>query len=366
MSLLSPPDSNAFALKLPIQCTLGETCFIQNYVDLDPKEGWKDYQCGHLSYDGHKGTDFRLKNMAAMRAGVKVIAAADGKVVNTRDGMKDVNFNDLPMGAVQDRECGNGVLLEHTQGFKTQYCHMKNGSIRVKRGQSVKAGEALGEVGLSGMSEFPHVHLQLTDAEGTILDPFSGPMLSSKCGGFSTHYWHASVRESLRYIDSALLGGGFAGFVPDATKLRDDPAAAAQVDKASDVIALWADVMGPRAGDMLYLTLLNPNGRTLAQHSQKVEKNQAQLFRFVGKKRQGARWPDGTYRGTITLKRGEDIDAKTVFNHKFEVAIGDPAHDRIDPDAARDNATPQETEDTRPEGMKWMHSPAQDEQKFDE
>ena len=77
----------SFELGLPIDCDVGRTCFIQNYVDHDSSPAARDYTCGHETYDGHDGTDFRLPSMIEERAGVAVHAAADGQVLRTRDGM---------------------------------------------------------------------------------------------------------------------------------------------------------------------------------------------------------------------------------------------------------------------------------------
>jgi len=63
-------------LELPIACEIGQTCFIQNYVDHDPSRGARDYMCRHQTYDKHDGTDFRLPGVAWERTGVAVRAAA--------------------------------------------------------------------------------------------------------------------------------------------------------------------------------------------------------------------------------------------------------------------------------------------------
>ena len=67
--------SNAIAqniqLGMPIACELGRTCYIQNYVDIDPSPSAKDYKCGTLTYDKHDGTDFRVPSLEAQNAGVK-------------------------------------------------------------------------------------------------------------------------------------------------------------------------------------------------------------------------------------------------------------------------------------------------------
>src|SRR5262249_35663984 len=58
--LLLATTATAFELGLPIDCEVGRSCVIQNYVDHDPSPNARDYQCGTLTYDGHNGTDFRL------------------------------------------------------------------------------------------------------------------------------------------------------------------------------------------------------------------------------------------------------------------------------------------------------------------
>ena len=60
-----------------------------------------------------------------------------------------------------DRNCGNGVLLRHGDGWETQYCHLRQGSVRVAAGDRVEAGQPLGLVGMSGEANFPHVHLSV-------------------------------------------------------------------------------------------------------------------------------------------------------------------------------------------------------------
>ena len=68
--------SHAIEFGLPIDCDVGRNCVIQQYVDHDSSSKARDYQCGTLTYDGHNGTDFRLPNLAARRAGINVLAAA--------------------------------------------------------------------------------------------------------------------------------------------------------------------------------------------------------------------------------------------------------------------------------------------------
>src|SRR5690606_13960018 len=130
-------------LNLPVACELGRTCFIQNYVDTDPSSAANDYRCGTLTYDDHNGTDFRLPSMEAQCKGVDVLAAADGRVLPVRNDVADVSIRGNDRNSVSGRECGNGVVIAHTDRWATQYCHMQRGSVQVRPGQEVKSGQTL-------------------------------------------------------------------------------------------------------------------------------------------------------------------------------------------------------------------------------
>jgi hypothetical protein len=125
LSLASPALAGDIRLGLPIDCTVGTDCYIQNYVDVDPSSAARDFSCGTLTYDGHKGVDFALPTQANMRAKVNVLASAAGTVAATRDGVADISQQSLNAPNVAGVECGNGVVVNHSGGWTTQYCHLK-------------------------------------------------------------------------------------------------------------------------------------------------------------------------------------------------------------------------------------------------
>jgi hypothetical protein len=106
-AVAQPPDP----LALPIDCTPGADCWVLRYVDHEPGPGVRDYMCGGLTGDGHKGTDIAIRDLAAMAAGVEVRAAAAGLVDALRDGMPDVSLNEAGRPAIEGKECGNGIRL---------------------------------------------------------------------------------------------------------------------------------------------------------------------------------------------------------------------------------------------------------------
>lgn len=130
-------------------------------------------------YDEHDGSDFILRGgFSTMDAGsVFILAAADGVVVRVEDGHYDRCHGDLGSG---DIDCdgfpmqANAVVLEHATGHQSWYWHMMNGSTQVIEGQSVLRGDRLGLVGSSGRSSQPHLHFEVHDEQGAVIDPYAG------------------------------------------------------------------------------------------------------------------------------------------------------------------------------------------------
>ncbi len=300
-----PTLAEVFSIQPPIACDLGTDCFIQQYVDHDLGPGARDFTCGPLSYDGHKGTDFGLPSFATMHAGVDVLAAAPGTVVAMRDGMPDTGSDGTPPEQLQNKDCGNGVVIRHAGGYQTQYCHMKQGSVIAKKGQRVLAGDVLGEVGFSGRTQFPHVHISVR-RHGNVVDPFAPDSLDT-CGDAQTGLW----ADPLQYTPGGFLSAGFADAVPEYTAIKDGSAARATLSKNAPALVVWAFAFGGRDGDLIHLSITGPDG-PFSSSTATIKGNKAQFFRAAGKKiRRGIR--SGTYQGKIVIERdGKEIDSITT------------------------------------------------------
>jgi hypothetical protein len=95
--------------------------------------------------------------------GEPVIAVADGTVVGTRNDLEDQVPGALPANISLDEADGNFVVLDIGGGRFVNYAHMRRGSVRVKLGDKVRRGEQIGEVGNTGNSLAPHMHLHVQD-----------------------------------------------------------------------------------------------------------------------------------------------------------------------------------------------------------
>ncbi|MHA7851529.1 M23 family metallopeptidase [Roseovarius sp.] len=299
ISLLSaavPAAAEPPVLSLPIDCVLGQTCYVEDYVDADSGPGQRDYTCGLKSRDDHRGTDIVLLSFEAMEAGVNVLAAAPGTVAATRDGMEDVAVTDATRASIEGRECGNAVRIDHGGGWQTLYCHMARGSIAVETGQQVAAGDVLGLVGLSGLTNVPHVHLGVLK-DGAIVDPFN-PENRDTCGvNAGDGLW----QDAPDYDRAGLFTAGFSNGVPDFADVKSG--AARLRDAAPDTpLVLYGHVFYARPGDVMTLTASGPEGALFA-HEVTLEDPQAQLFRAYGRRAPQAGWQPGAYRGYVQLTR---------------------------------------------------------------
>lgn len=290
-------------LLFPVDCRLGETCFLQQFVDHDPGPGARAFDCGPQSYDGHTGTDIRTADLEAMVAGVTVIAAADGIVRGVRDGVPDGGTATMPEG----QGCGNGVALTHPGGWETQYCHLMQGSITVTEGQRVAAGTPLGLIGYSGRTEFPHLEFILRH-EGRVVDPFDASDLSS-CRGAATPLW----AEPLENPGGGILSAGFAAEIPEFEAIQAGAAETGAVPAQGEALVIWAFVHSARAGDTLRLRITDATGSEVHAQDVDLDRTQAQLFRATGRRTPSGGWAPGLYRGAVALIRnGVEIDGADV------------------------------------------------------
>ncbi len=297
---------------------------MRQYVDHDSGPGAADYTCGALSYDGHKGSDFAVHDPVLVRRGVPVLAVAAGRVLRLRDGEPDrLPGQPYDRRGTSGRECGNGVIIDHGSGWQSQLCHLRRGSITVRPGQRVAAGQRLGLVGLSGKTEFSHVHLVLRH-HGAVIDPFVGGPATKGCRDRprdARSLWRPDLANRLGYVASGLVASGFSDRVPEMAEVVAGGERHNQLARQAPNLVFWVLIYGRQPGDHEFLRLLDPNGATIAEaRGGPVARHKARWFKLVGKR--GRRpWAAGTYVGEYRLVRleGERLQEVLKIDRKLEV-----------------------------------------------
>jgi hypothetical protein len=92
-----------------------------------------------------------------------VLAVAMGRVVAMRNDLDDQPPGQLPDPATitVDTVDGNYVVLDLGEGMFVFYAHMRKGSVSVRVGQTVRAGQEIGRLGNTGNTSAPHLHLHV-------------------------------------------------------------------------------------------------------------------------------------------------------------------------------------------------------------
>ena len=133
---------------------------------------------GIHGYSGHTGADFKAS------IGTTVVASKAGTVVTALDrGCRGSHRPGNKYGCSLGTSCpaykakpgsygsyANYIVIDHGNGVKTYYCHLKTGSFRVSVGDHVEQGTILAESGVAGNTTGPHLHFEVRDG-GTIVDP---------------------------------------------------------------------------------------------------------------------------------------------------------------------------------------------------
>lgn len=265
---ISTPATDA-DLSWPLQPATGFAPFgyygTGYFVDHDPRfpNLIQDYTCGERTYDldsgyNHAGTDYYLWPYPWLMMDdelIHIVAAAPGVIAEKIDG----NF---------DRDCaiaGNGgfnaVFVQQDDGFTAWYLHMKNGSTTTKSvGERVDAGEYLGLVGSSGPSNLPHLHFELHDGGGNIVDPLHG-----ECNSAPDRWIVPQPYESPR-IDTLSTHSAEPTFVTcgvdNGQPVHEDP----HFDDsfaAGETLWAFASYSDQRNGEVTHFSVIEPNGDIL-------------------------------------------------------------------------------------------------------
>ena len=298
------------ALGLPVDCRLGDDCFVQQMPDIDPGGAILDPLCGKASYRGHDGWDIRLRSIKDIGHGA-VLSVADGTVLRVRDGVPDRIFDrSQDKDLLDGKECGNGVVVEHASGIVSQYCHLMQGSVAVRQGASIGKGERLGLIGASGLAEFPHVHLSIR-REGVTVEPLTGRPLrqgAKTCGDTTDGLFEPAVEHLLSKSPTAIIDSGLANAPPELPNLVRE--GGPPLVKLSEPIVVWVWAINVEQGSLFKVRLLDPDRTPILDiQTRALEGRKANYLAYVGGKHSARA---GVYDLRVELLAGTRIVQSTA------------------------------------------------------
>ena len=91
--------------------------------------------------------------------GKAVVSPCTGTVTAAVDGLPDL----LPLSADRTNPAGNHVVIA-CGDLQVELAHLRKGSVVVAAGQQIAVGTVIGQVGNSGNSTEPHLHVHAVDA----------------------------------------------------------------------------------------------------------------------------------------------------------------------------------------------------------
>ena len=92
--------------------------------------------------------------------GQPVFSPATGKVWDCTDQNEDIPATP---GCPSGEGVGNWVVIEEEGGAFVFMAHLLKGSLRVRKGEGIEVGQQLAEVGNSGTTSQPHLHVEVLD-----------------------------------------------------------------------------------------------------------------------------------------------------------------------------------------------------------
>ncbi len=269
-------EVKASGLLFPLDCQLGTNCWLSSLPRHYFKDKQLDFRCGPLTKDSNLGTEFIIKDMQQMMEGVDVIAPISGKVIEKKDGHEDT----LSLGS---DTCGNMLAIANEQLIVT-FCHLKNTSVRLGKGEEVSAGEVVGQVGSSGYVDHPKLFMKLEviDGDGKVrdLDPFYGKQFD--CGLPPESLWDKGDFMDFNARTGVVFNYGFA-FDNITARIIANGEHKKNIPANPKIFIGFVEMLSVNKGDIVNISITDSSGNVIASRKHEFGKFQARYLLYVEK-----------------------------------------------------------------------------------
>lgn len=289
-------------LSFPLLCQLNQDCWI-----LTSEE---------------KGTDIAVKTYNESGKATPVLSAQDGTVVLVN---KDINNQSF---------YGNSVVVEHTNGWKTVYSHLKTGSINTEVGKFAGKGKQIAELGMSGKADYPHLHFTVY-----------------KNGEFYKPSWDPLSKNDYSAKDLVLAKAGVSMITPDLNSIREGKYDATTVLSDTPTIYLWVYGFKLKKGDFIKFSMKNSNNVSVISSVVEVSADYTETFYTISKPKGEESWSVGNYKAKVELIRASNGIAKECT---FSFNVKDPEKP-IDPELKKKQEEEKKLEEYRKNKRKQLY-----------
>lgn len=306
--LLSLPYNSLLAieLSLPLDCRLGINCWITNLPSHNKKDKAVDFLNNSKTYSGNVGTDFTIQ----LNTHMKVISPINGRVKSIQDDINDISISKIDRQSSEINKCGNFVVLVQDD-YEIELCHLKKNSIAVNIGDEVKIGQNLAEVGLSGVSDSPHLHVnirRIKENQNYIeVDPFYD-VQKKEYGLTPQSLWSNQHQMEKQAAQTGIIynyGFSFDQIIPEEVRIKQNNNEL-QPSSPRSIIG-FVDIFSVNPGDKVTLKIVDDSNKELVSKTKEFNQYQHRYFIDVSKPLYGQK-----LRGQYFLKINYKYKDKTT------------------------------------------------------
>lgn len=146
-----------------------------------------------------------------------ILAPADGVVETVLTEVEDNTIGDSNLL----QNWGNSIVIKHGNQLYSQLSHLKDGSVKVKKGDEIKKGDIIAHCGNSGRSPYPHLHFQIQHTpyigSKTIEYPLSSYLVTENNKLKFKFFDYPEEKAKVKSVDTHKLMTSAYHFVPGRT-----------------------------------------------------------------------------------------------------------------------------------------------------